>query len=261
MRTPIDDYITVKTSSKRVTRGDVLENANIDWGKPYRQIAEEFGVGIMAVFVEYRRRFGTKRKHIRITPPTQKKSWEKFKNWDWSKRNGQLAKEHGITRERVRQIRKGLGIPRCPKKVGKLNDVDWSKSDDQIAQETGLTIQFVHAKRLKVARDTAQWFQKRQRFQAVLKSFSAEDWEKFSRRDILRRAQSIEPGINAEYMRRFANRNGIKRKPSRWDSKDRYLSLPLHRMTSLQVAERLNITRNAVYLWTKRNRVKLKEDK
>ncbi len=34
--------------------------------------------------------------------------------WDWTKRDVDLARTYGLTRERVRQIRQSLGMPKSP---------------------------------------------------------------------------------------------------------------------------------------------------
>lgn len=85
--------------------------AEIDWGLPLKVICAQLGCSVFVLFREFQRRFPGQRKRIRITPPAQKVSWEEFRAWDWSLTNIDLAERHGVTRERVRQIRQGLGFP------------------------------------------------------------------------------------------------------------------------------------------------------
>lgn len=42
----------------------------------------------------------------------QTNKYSEHLKWDWTKLNSELAIEHGVTRERVRQIRNKLNIPK-----------------------------------------------------------------------------------------------------------------------------------------------------
>jgi hypothetical protein len=67
---------------------------------------------------------GQKRKPVRaLKPGSSKSSWRrqqreaylaKWRSWDWSKQDVELAREMGLSRERIRQIRQLLGAPRSP---------------------------------------------------------------------------------------------------------------------------------------------------
>ena len=56
---------------------------------------------------------------------TKAAHWEVWRTWDWSRQDFELADEHGISRERVRQIRTEFGFPasaryRCHRDSGEL---------------------------------------------------------------------------------------------------------------------------------------------
>jgi hypothetical protein len=70
-------------------------------------------------------------------------------NWaavDWSLRDADIARRLGVSRERVRQVRKGKGLPPSSE-IGRhphdWNAVDWSKTDGEIARRLGMTPQRV----------------------------------------------------------------------------------------------------------------------
>jgi hypothetical protein len=70
-------------------------------------------------------------------------------NWagvDWALRDADIARGLGVSRERVRQVRKEKGLPPSSE-IGRhphnWNAVDWSKTDGEIARRLGVTPQRV----------------------------------------------------------------------------------------------------------------------
>lgn len=92
------------------------EGVEIDWTRPAMHIAADCGVLVHAV-LKWMRDNG-----IPIRPrgvPAGRK-WEEQKrqrqkldpsNLDWTRQDTALAKAHGVTRERIRQLRKAAGLP------------------------------------------------------------------------------------------------------------------------------------------------------
>jgi len=62
---------------------------------------------------------------------------------DWSRIDAELAREHGVTRERIRQLRKEVCLPSSrsiPRGSAlKLDSVDWSQPNRVIAGQLGVT--------------------------------------------------------------------------------------------------------------------------
>lgn len=81
-------------------------------------------------------------------------------NVDWNKHDMLLSKEFNISRERVRQVRKGLGLPssrliKKPKRFKvNLQNADWSASNVQLAGDHGLAPLSVSIQRSYWAPDT-----------------------------------------------------------------------------------------------------------
>jgi hypothetical protein len=70
-------------------------------------------------------------------------------NWagvDWGLRDAHIARSLGVSRERVRQVRKEKGLPPSSE-IGRYphnwKAVDWSKTDGEIARRLGITPQRV----------------------------------------------------------------------------------------------------------------------
>jgi len=75
---------------------------------------------------------------------------EKWKKWDWEKQDIALAREHGLSRERIRQIRKIVGAPQSPtfhqwtdplhKRIAeKVSNYDWmTKNNIEIIKKYNL---------------------------------------------------------------------------------------------------------------------------
>ncbi len=84
----------------------------IDWSRPASHIGAECGVAIQTV-TRYMRRAGM---------PVRAKGTPKGTRWirpgrldpatlDWTRQDVALAQAHGVTRERIRQLRKAAGLP------------------------------------------------------------------------------------------------------------------------------------------------------
>ena len=86
-----------------------------DWSKTDTELAEEMGLAISSIGW-IRRRVGAPKSprfhkwRVKLTEP----NLAKWRSWDWSKQDVELAGETGRTRERIRQIRQLLGAPRSP---------------------------------------------------------------------------------------------------------------------------------------------------
>ena len=86
-----------------------------DWSKTDTELAEEIGLAISSIGW-IRRRVGAPKSprfhkwRVKLTEP----NLAKWRSWDWSKQDVELAGETGRTRERIRQIRQLLDAPRSP---------------------------------------------------------------------------------------------------------------------------------------------------
>jgi hypothetical protein len=86
-----------------------------DWSKPDVELAEEMGFSNSSIGI-IRRRIGapkSPRWHQRRSK-FREPYLAKWRNWDWSKQDVELARETGLSRERIRQIRQLLGVPKSP---------------------------------------------------------------------------------------------------------------------------------------------------
>jgi hypothetical protein len=88
---------------------------SIDWYKLDKVIADELNVSVVTVW-RWRKLAG-QRSDARKGPVPKDRS-----GWDWSMNNTELSKLHGVTRQRVHQIRKYLfrarnGLPKTDDKV------------------------------------------------------------------------------------------------------------------------------------------------
>ena len=87
-----------------------------DWSKPDVELAEEMGFSNSSIG-RIRRRIGAP-KSPRYHKPRSKfrePNLAKWRSWDWSKQDVELARETGLSRERIRQIRQLLGVPKSPR--------------------------------------------------------------------------------------------------------------------------------------------------
>lgn len=106
----------MKPNPNRKRHLDWFYWAQADWSKTNAQVAKEAGVSMLCALM-WRKKIGAppsdKRNHR--TGFCQSKT-DEYKTWDWTLRDVELGRLHGISRERVRQIRKSLNIPASPHK-------------------------------------------------------------------------------------------------------------------------------------------------
>jgi hypothetical protein len=89
----------------------------MDWSKSNVELADELGSA--ASHISYmRRRIGAPQspRFHKTRAKLKEPRLAKWRSWDWSKRNVVLAGETGLSRERIRQIREMLGVPKGPPK-------------------------------------------------------------------------------------------------------------------------------------------------
>jgi len=93
------------------------------------------------------------------TPLWAGKTPEQWRQLDWTQTNSQVARQIGVSREWVRQIRNMLGVP--PLKGIDWAQVDWTQTSKVLAKQLGCTISTVTAKRhllgQPVARPVPVW--------------------------------------------------------------------------------------------------------
>lgn len=88
---------------------------SIDWKQLDKVIADKMNVSVVTVW-RWRKLYG-QQSDARKGPVPKDRS-----GWDWGMNNTQLAKTHGVTRQRVHQIRKALfqernALPKTEAKV------------------------------------------------------------------------------------------------------------------------------------------------
>lgn len=74
---------------------------SIDWKQLDKVIARKMDVSVVTVW-RWRKLYGQQSDARKGPVPKDRSSW------DWSMNNTQLSKAHGVTRQRVHQIRKAL---------------------------------------------------------------------------------------------------------------------------------------------------------
>lgn len=86
-----------------------------DWSKPDVELAEDMGFSNSFIGV-IRRRIGAPKspRWHKYRSKFKEPSLAKWRSWDWSKQDVELAREKGLSRERIRQIRQLLGVPKSP---------------------------------------------------------------------------------------------------------------------------------------------------
>ena len=87
----------------------------VDWSKQDVVLAEEMGLSSRLIG-GIRRRIGAPKSpcwHKRRSKLGEP-SLAKWRSWDWSKQDIELASETDLSRERIRQIRQLLGVPKSP---------------------------------------------------------------------------------------------------------------------------------------------------
>lgn len=225
--------------------------AVIDWSKRYHELAREFGCDIGAVRNEFVRRFPGKRKHCSSKPISQRKKWKRYRKWDWSKRDAELSEIHNLTRERVRQIRYGLGIPPSRPAVD-WNAVDWSKTNDELAAEIKRNPQSVQRHRGALAPETNWEVQKDQFRREICSKISEMEWRTLRKRDLLDRLRSEFPEAPMNWVLAWKKEHGYFR-PSRWDAEERYAGIDWGRMSFGEIANRVGVSAGAVAMWGRRH--------
>jgi hypothetical protein len=88
----------------------------VDWSKPDVELAEEMGYRSGSSIGANRRRVGAPKspRWHQYRSKFKEPNRAKWRSWDWSKQNAELARETGLTKERIRQIRQLLGAPESP---------------------------------------------------------------------------------------------------------------------------------------------------
>lgn len=191
--------------------------ANIDWGKPYHQIAQELNVPWRIVYAEHKRLFHG-RKHIRIKPAKDRPKWQKYQSWDWFKRNSELAKEHGCTNEYVRQIRAGLEKAKIPRQITNWNTIDWTNTNRTIASELNCSTGIVQLNRRKLGHPNIQHHS---HIHAVMSQLTAEDW-RLPRKVMLARLRQIDPRAYDYWIFTWIKKHPELKRGSRWNAQARY---------------------------------------
>jgi len=84
-----------------------------DWSKPDAELAEEMGFSNSSIGMIRRRIGAPKSPHFhQRRSKFREPNLAKWRSWDWTKQDAELARETGLTRERIRQIRRLLGAPK-----------------------------------------------------------------------------------------------------------------------------------------------------
>jgi hypothetical protein len=88
----------------------------VDWSKSDVELAEEMGLRSGGSIGAVRRRIGAPKspRWHQLRAKFREPNLVKWRSWDWSKQDVVLAREAGLSRERIRQIRQLLGAPRSP---------------------------------------------------------------------------------------------------------------------------------------------------
>ncbi len=87
----------------------------VDWSKQDAELAEEMGFSNSAIGA-IRRQIGAPKspRYHKLRSKFREPYLAKWRSWDWAKQDVELARETGLSRERLRQIRRLLGVPRPP---------------------------------------------------------------------------------------------------------------------------------------------------
>jgi len=88
----------------------------VDWTKTDVELAEAMGYRSSSSIGAIRRRIGAPKspRWHQHRSKFREPNLVKWRSWDWSKQNAELARETGLTKERIRQIRQLLGAPQSP---------------------------------------------------------------------------------------------------------------------------------------------------
>lgn len=121
---------------------------SLDWSKSVQELAQEIGCKPGTVHSRGRK-LGKKLKQFFQKPI--RAEW--VSSVDWNKKDIDIAKEVGLSRERIRQVRASLDlpssalIPKQKKFKVCLRDVDWSQSNKEIAQQNNIHHSYVSVQR------------------------------------------------------------------------------------------------------------------
>ncbi len=88
----------------------------MDWSKSNVELAEELGLRSASHIGFMRRRLGAPESpHFhKMRAKFREPRLAKWRGWNWRKQDVELAREKGLSRERIRQIRELLGLPKSP---------------------------------------------------------------------------------------------------------------------------------------------------
>lgn len=155
----------------------------LDWNKSLEELAVIVGCCPETIY-EKGIALGKQLKRPFKTP--EKQDW--LKSVDWNKKDIVIAKEVGLSRERIRQVRLSLKLPSSitiprSERYFKVNlqNVDWNKSNSEIAEEKGLSTSAVDVQRKIWAPETKKrvglgdyfkeidWTLKQKEIQKILK--------------------------------------------------------------------------------------------
>jgi hypothetical protein len=155
----------------------------LDWNKSLEELAVSVGCCPETIY-EKGIALGKQLKRPFKTPVKQ--DW--LKSVDWNKKDIVIAKEVGLSRERIRQVRLSLKLPSSitiprTERYFKVNlqNADWSKNNAQIAEEQKLSTSAVDVQRKIWAPETKKkvglgdyfkeidWTLKQKKIQQILK--------------------------------------------------------------------------------------------
>jgi len=117
---------------------------NQDWSKADVDIAEITGDPISSVSIWRRRLKAIPTSHIGSRRRERKQlNIERWNAWDWNQQNAVLARQYGLSKERVRAIRALLRKPPSPKKWKRARQQTFSTPEKLKARSTSrVTIKF-----------------------------------------------------------------------------------------------------------------------
>jgi hypothetical protein len=125
--------------------------ADVDWTKSLKELAVETGLPIPQI-ARIRLKLGIK---VQRGFKSKYSGQNIAESWDWSQKDATLAKEAGLSRERIRQIRNLLGKPKIPRTLIerynlKSREYDWTKPDTQLSREHGLSLNMISKLRKQI---------------------------------------------------------------------------------------------------------------
>ena len=156
------------TGHQRRREASLAKWRALDWTKTNVELAEDVGYRNSSPISRARRLLGARQSPHRyqrracITDQRKNALLAKWRRWDWTKQDIELARETGLSKERIRRVRKFLGAPKSPHHGRQLartrkwnpvlewvtNHLDRLKGStwDEVAQKCGIgKIARVHA--------------------------------------------------------------------------------------------------------------------